>query len=252
AALANSVQRMRQRGMVVRRIDAVETLASVDVVCFDKTGTLTFNKMSVAELASGGRRVQAHELTALKRDRLDTNLRRLFEIACLCSEVELQSDGTGAIRIEGSGTETALVRAALDAGLDPRQVRARHPLSRIQHRSEAYRFMATLHHSPGGSQVAAKGDATEVISRCKQVLEPDGQVRSHTEGDRAYAVQANGGTAGRALRVLGVADAEIIGRSDQITVEDLIWVGLAGLADPVGPGVGEVLKRLEKAGVRSI
>ncbi len=252
AALANSVQRMRQRGMVVRRIDAVETLASVDVVCFDKTGTLTFNKMSVAELASGGRRVQAHELTALKRDRLDTNLRRLFEIACLCSEVELQSDGTGALRIEGSGTETALVRAAMDAGFDPRQIRARHPLSRIQHRSEAYRFMATLHHSPGGSLVAVKGDAIEVISRCKQVLEPDGQVRSLTEADRASALQANDEMASRALRVLGFAYAEIIGRSDKITAEDLTWVGLAGLADPVRPGVGEVLKRLEKAGVRSI
>ena len=179
-------------------------------------------------------------------------MRRLFEIACLCSEVELQSDGTGALRIEGSGTETALVRAAMDAGFDPRQIRARHPLSRIQHRSEAYRFMATLHHSPGGSLVAVKGDAIEVISRCKQVLEPDGQVRSLTEADRASALQANDEMASRALRVLGFAYVEIIGRSDKITAEDLTWVGLAGLADPVRPGVGEVLKRLEKAGVRSI
>src|SRR5690606_39572835 len=84
------------------------------------------------------------------------------------------------------------------------------------------------------------------------ILEPDGQVRSLTEADRASALQATDEMASRALRVLGFAYVEIIGRSDKITAEDLTWVGLAGLADPVRPGVGEVLKRLEEAGGRSM
>jgi Ca2+-transporting ATPase len=252
-ALSVGVERMRKRGMIVRHINAIETLASVDVVCFDKTGTLTLNQMAVAELASGSRRVAGRELgSSLRRDNLGSDMRRMLEVCCLCSEVELDTNERGELVIEGSATEMALVRAAMAAGLDPRQVRARSPLVRIQHRSEAYRFMATLHHVPAGSLLAVKGDPVEVISRCTRVLGPDGRVRYLSPEDREAIQQINREMAGRALRVLGFAYDELVGRPEVIAAEGLTWVGLAGLSDPVRPGVGDVVKRLEKAGVRSI
>lgn len=252
-ALAVGVERMRRRGMVIRHINAVETLACIDVVCFDKTGTLTLNQMSVVELASGSRRIPGRELgTTLQRHTLGSDLRRLLEVCCLCSEAELEVDEHGGLLVEGTATESALVKAAMSAGLDPRQVRARHPLVRIQHRSEAYRFMATLHHAPAGSLVAVKGDPVEIMSRCGRVLEPGGQIRLITREDRAIVEQTNQQMASQALRVLGFAYDEFAGKSDRMALEDLTWVGLAGLSDPVRPGVGDVLRRLEAAGVRSI
>lgn len=250
-ALAVSVERMRRRGMVVRRINAIETLASVDVVCFDKTGTLTLNQMAVTELDGGGRALPAGEITA-RAVNSRSDLRRLLEISCLCSEVELEVDDEGGLEIEGSATETALVRAAVAGGLDPRLVRSRHPLVSVQQRSEAYRFMATLHHAPARALVAVKGDPMEVVSRSTRVLDPDGTVRTLTATDRSNIDQANLHMASRGLRVLGFAFNETAGRADRILTEELIWVGLAGLSDPVRSGVGDVLKRLEAAGVRSI
>ena len=252
-ALSVGVERMRKRGMVVRHINAVETLASVDVVCFDKTGTLTLNQMAVAEVASGGRRVAGRELgSSIRRNDLGSDMRRMLEVCCLCSEVELETGPGGELLVEGSATESALVRATMATGVDPRQVRSRYPLVRIQHRSEAYRFMATLHHAPAGSLLAVKGDPVEVISRCSRVLEADGQVRFLSPADREAVEQINREMAGKALRVLGFAYDELVGRPEAIAAEGLTWVGLTGLSDPVRPGVGDVVRRLERAGVRSI
>src|SRR5690606_17295983 len=130
-------------------------------------------------------------------------------------------------------TETALVRAAMAARINPRMVRSRHPLVSIQHRSEAYRFMATLHHAPGGALVAVKGHPMEVISRSSHVLDPDGRVRELSAADRNGIEQANLHMASRAQRVLGFAFSETIGRQDGMLLEGLTWVGLAGLSDPV-------------------
>lgn len=251
--LAVGVERMGRRGMVVRRINAIETLASVNVVCFDKTGTLTLNQMTLAELSGGGRTLSARELaTQRERGSLGSDQQRLLEICCLCSEVELEPDGRDAFTVEGSATETALVRATMAAGINPRLVRSRHPLVSVQHRSEAYRFMATLHHAPGGALVAVKGDPLEVISRCSSVLDPDGRIRALTTADRKAIEEANLDMANRALRVLGFAYDERVGVADRMLLDGLTWVGLAGLSDPVRPGVGDVLQRLEAAGVRSI
>ena len=252
-ALAGGVERMRRRGMVVRRIDSIETLASVDVACFDKTGTLTQNQMTLAELNGGARRLTAGDLaTATKSRVLGRDFERLLEICCLCSDVELETDADGAVALVGSATETALVRAAMAARLDPRRVRARHPLVSIQRRSEVHRFMATLHHAPGNALLAVKGDPLEVISRCSRIMSPEGFVRPLSGPDRTAIETTNVEMASRAQRVLGFAFHEAVGEVNDIEIEDLTWVGLAGLSDPVRPGVGDVIRRLEKAGVRSI
>src|SRR5690606_1733499 len=100
-------------------------------------------------------------------------------------------------------TETALVRAAISGGINPRLLRSRHPLVSVQQRSEAYRFMATLHHMPAGALVAVKGDPLEVISRSNRVLDPDGSVRPLSAADRMAIEHDNLAMASRGLRVLG-------------------------------------------------
>ena len=112
--LAFGIEDMRKRNVLVRRLDAVETLGFVRVVCFDKTGTLTSNRMSVAELDCGGQRLRSAEggllLDEAGKARSENALvARLLEIGALCSETRFEEDEAGVLQLNGSATENALV-----------------------------------------------------------------------------------------------------------------------------------------------
>lgn len=239
--LALGVEKLRQRNVLVRRLDAVETLGAVQVVCFDKTGTLTANRMSVAAIVCGEREFHGGKPS----DPADPRLLRLLEIGALCSETEL-SDGV----LEGSATENALVRQALDAGIDVAALRAAFPRLWVRYRSDSCRFMATAHHSAAGTLLAVKGSPPDVLDRCTAELSLADHVPLLPQRREAIA-QANAALAARGLRVLGFASREHAnGPADPVS--DLTWIGLAGLADPVRPEAGALMKALRKTGIHPL
>jgi Ca2+-transporting ATPase len=251
--LALGVQEMRRRDVLVRRLDALETLAAVQVVGLDKTGTLTRNQMSVAAIHAGGYWLEpgkgqlAHGGHAAEPSAA-LPARRALEIASLCSEVELQG-APGQPQLKGSPTETALVRAALDLGIDVKASRASHPIIRVVPRAEMRKRMATLHAAPkGGQLLAIKGDPMEVLSLCtlRRVGDRDTRLDERT---RESIIQANDRMAGRALRVLGIAE-----RHDAPTGEErnLVWLGLVGMADPLRESAPSAIRQLHQAGVRTV
>lgn len=248
--LAISATRMRSRNVHVRRLEAIETLGSVDVVCFDKTGTLTFNDMSVVALACGDRVSMpgddGHFAPAIDAAAPDARVRRLFEIACLCREIDA-ADGPGS----GSSTEAALVRAARAHAIDPGAVAQRWPLRIVQHRTESYRFMATSHADDTGEFIAVKGSPLELLARCDAELLADGRTQPLTPERRAEIERANAEMAERALRVLGFAYAQAT-LGSLAELGGLTWVGLAGLADPIRPGAATLVARLHRAGIHTI
>ncbi|MBV9756405.1 MAG: cation-transporting P-type ATPase [Alphaproteobacteria bacterium] len=257
--LALGVEKMRKRGVLVRRLDAVETLAAVRVFCFDKTGTLTLNRMSVAALAcerrlsvgeDGRLRDGAGAIAAVRDDRC---FARLLEIGVLCSEAGIEEAPDGSLRIDGSGTEAALVRLALDVGMDVVGLRRRFPRLSIRYRSAAYRFMTTRHSDPSGTvTVAVKGSPQDVLRLCTRRLSATG-IAELTQADRARIERANVELAEDALRVLGFAFKETVGQDAAAEANgDLIWVGLAGLADAVRPGAAALMKMLAAAGIHPL
>jgi Ca2+-transporting ATPase len=251
--LALGVQEMRRRNVLVRRLDALETLAAVQVVGLDKTGTLTRNQMSVAAIHAGGYWLEpakghlmhdghAAELSAT------APARRALEIASLCSEVELQEE-PGRLQLKGSPTETALVRAALDLGIDVKASRANHPTIRLLPRAEMRKRMATLHMAPSGGQLLAiKGDPVEVLALCtrRRIGDRDVPLDDRT---REGIIQANDRMAGRALRVLGVAERDGAKAGEE---RDLIWLGLVGMADPLRESAPSAIRQLHQAGIRTV
>ncbi|HYZ31254.1 MAG TPA: HAD-IC family P-type ATPase [Crenalkalicoccus sp.] len=265
--LALGVEEMRRRDVLVRRLDAVETLASVGLICFDKTGTLTLNRMSVTAIAldvgdAPLRIGEDHALPELRDGapaaRQAGDLRRLIEIGVLCSEAQVEERGGGRPpAISGSGTESALVQLALEAGLDPVALRRRHPRLGLRQRTETYRFMASIHRRPGSDDdalLAVKGSPEEVLAHCTWRLQ-QGERYPLTEADRAAIGRANAAMAGEALRVLGFAfrdDAPLVAGNGDVAAEGLTWVGLAGMADPVRPGVAALMRTLHGAGVHAL
>jgi Ca2+-transporting ATPase len=250
--LSSGVRSLRRQDVLVRRLTAVEALGAVHVVCLDKTGTITANRMQVVTVRAGGRVYgrDPDELRTGFEEGPEAPFQRLLQTASLCSEAAVSYTPEGT-RIEGSETEKALLELALDAGLDVDRLRAGCPLLAMQRRAEQRPYMTTLHWlSEGRHLMALKGRPDEVLARSRYVLTPDG-VRELTPDDRMAIEAENELLAGRALRVLGIAE-RTGGEELAFPPEGLTWLGLVGITDPPRPGIEQLLQRLEKAGVRTV
>jgi Ca2+-transporting ATPase len=255
--LAMGIRKMKRQHVIVRRLDAIETLGAVQVLCFDKTGTITENRMRVVQLTAGDSSytVDAGKLLADGRELQPSGqpaLEWLLNIGALCSEATLVSNGDDQQSVDGSATEAALVSCALAAGVDVAQLRLEYPIERAEHRTEERKLMVTIHRSATrpGYLVAVKGSPTEVLERCQYWRRGGGVVPLSTH-DRRVIRRQNERMAGEALRVLGMAYAEReadVGSSQG----ELVWSGMMGLADPPRQGLPELIAKFRGAGVRSV
>jgi Ca2+-transporting ATPase len=255
--LALGVREMRRRNVLIRHLNAVETLGSMQTICLDKTGTLTFNRMSVIEVYAGGRRLAASDGRFLAEGiPVDPygceELLRLLHVSVLCNETEIEG-GSGQYSLQGSSTENALVLLAMDAGIDVLSLRERHPLLRISHRSENRNHMATVHEVFGRTRFTAiKGSPLEVLAMCRWHIR-DGSRQRLTEEIRLDIEAINERMAGNALRVLGLAYGYQWENEGEPGPEDgLIWLGLIGMADILRPGMKELVHAFHGAGIDTV
>jgi Ca2+-transporting ATPase len=137
-------------------------------------------------------------------------------------------------------------------GLNPIALREARPLVRLQYRTEAERYMVSVHKgaTPDKTYLAVKGDPQQVLARCGHLMERHGEVVPLDEPARRQIMRINDDLAGRGLRVLGFAYAE--GSAPSLDEKALVWAGAAGLKDPVVRGARELVDRLHRAGIRPI
>ncbi len=255
--LALGIRDMRRHQVLVRHLHAVETMGSVQKICLDKTGTITQNRMTVVRLLVGQEAVEVKNgsflgpggpLSPSRRP----ELRRLLQVAALCNETELYRDN-GGWQLRGTSTEAALVELALKAGLKVPELRQRYPLLTVNYRAENRQYMGTLHRQPRPKfLLAVKGSPLEVLARC-EFYYCRGRRRPLTEEVRAAIEEENERLAGEALRVLGLAYAEVEeGAAMADEVDGLVWLGLVGMADPIRPGVKEAIAAFHRAGIDTI
>lgn len=254
STLAIGIGQMRRRRILVRQLAAVESLGAVQTLCLDKTGTLTENRMRVERVVLGADDAGP----AVDDGDLETARRRLLQVVTLCSEVELGDDG-GLI---GSSTEVALVDLAREAGIDIADLRRRHPLRELHQRAEGRPVMSSFHRladasdfgaapmarDPAAQLVAAKGSPEELLARCDHLLLPSVSLDDAT---REAIRQQNERMAAAALRVLGVAYR--VGEGDErLHTRNLVWLGLVGMTDPLRPGMGELMREFQGAGIKTV
>jgi Ca2+-transporting ATPase len=251
--LALGLRRLERQNILVRRLVAVETLGAVQDVCLDKTGTITLNQMTLVTVFAGMTRFRHEAATFQPEDDGTTGasageLIYLLQLTALCSDVRIEMN-KGAPQLRGTPTEIALVRAALDAGIDVIALRQQYPLLRVQLRSTQRNYMVTWHATGGDELMAIKGAPDQVLAMCSHHL-CQGIVQPLSDRDRTRIVTENERMAGQALRVLGVAYT--YGNDLPDERRDLIWVGLAGIADPPRPGMRELIARFRAAGLHPI
>ena len=261
SVLALASGRMRRKGTLIRTLGAAEALGSVTVVCADKTGTLTENRMAARELytAAGTVRIGGPALRlvgGLERDGASVAdrpvVQRALRVGVLCSDAELTVQSSGAVEIDGSATEGALLVAAAKAGLDPRALQARHPRLDVRDRSDGRRHMVTVHRLPSGLAALMKGSIEEVLAMCRTVAHPDGD-RPLAAADVETIAAANVAMAGRAMRVLALAERTLPdGYAPECLACDYTFLGLIGLVDPVRPAVPAAVAALRSAGIRTV
>ncbi|HKX72463.1 MAG TPA: cation-translocating P-type ATPase [Candidatus Saccharimonadales bacterium] len=256
-SLALGARRMAAKNALVRKLSAVESLGSTDVVCSDKTGTLTKGEMTVRKLFVGG---ALYELTGSgyetvgevtlkgKAVNINDDLKRLAQIGVLCNNATL-SNG----QVLGDPTEGCLIVSAAKIGQERDGVDEQYPrLDEIPFNSDR-KMMTTLHKAGPEFLVAAKGAPDVLLDHCSQVL-IDGKTIPLDAKLKEVIAQQNVELAGQALRVLGFAFKVFKTKPTEEAMEqDLVFVGLQGMMDPPRLEVKEVIQRVTtEAGMRVI
>jgi Ca2+-transporting ATPase len=179
------------------------------------------------------------------------DLRQLLATCVLCNETRIEQH-SGCLRLNGSATETALVHLAMNAGMDVLEFLNGFRLIGFNHRSENRLFMSSLHHADDHSRrLSVKGSPSEVLAMCDAYMVGD-CVAPLTETVRNAIEIENARMAGNALRVLGFAFRMVNGDDESADDQKLIWLGLAGLADPVRRQARDLIEVFHRAGVNSV
>jgi Ca2+-transporting ATPase len=269
-ALSVGMQRMAKHGAIVRRLAAVETLGSTSVICSDKTGTLTGNEMTATHIClPGGRTIEVSgagytphgKVTEDGRElaaETDDGLRPLIRAGALCNNAHLipPDRGEHRWRAHGDPTEVALLTLASKACVESQKT-----LSAWQKLAEipfepGVGMMATAHLDPEGVQhVIIKGAPESIIDRCS-LLNLQGRYEPLDEAGREDMIRAAESLAGKALRVLAMAeisDSSFGSGTDFAQLAgEAVLLGLVGMMDPPRVEVRSSIARCQQAGMRTI
>jgi magnesium-transporting ATPase (P-type) len=266
-AMALGVRRMATRNAIVRSLPAVETLGSTNTIGSDKTGTLTENRMTAlrAWTADGWFAVRPEDAAeddlddhgpladaaGAVSDRPDGPLASTLRTGVLSNEGELRHRPDGSIEHRGDPTETALLEAALHAGMEPDGIRDRaSELAAVPFESGLrYAYVVV---DEDGPLLRLKGAPERVLDLCDRIATSEGE--RPLDPDAVH--EAAEAMAHLGLRVLAFAER----RLDEGTVdadsppapEHLTLTGLVGMQDPPRHGVREAVARCRDAGIRVV
>ena len=234
---------LAKRNSIVRKLPAVETLGSTEIIASDKTGTLTMNQMTVEKVYTNGQLQSAD--TELGAD--NTTLR----IMNFANDTKVDPDG----KLIGDPTETALVQFGLDHNFDVRDVLKSEPrVAELPFDSDR-KLMSTIHKEADGTYfVAVKGAPDQLLKRVTRI-EINGEVRPITDEDKQAILATNKDLAKQALRVLMMAyktTNDIPTLESEVVESDLIFSGLVGMIDPERPEAAEAVRVAKEAGIRPI
>lgn len=231
--LSIGVTNMSKKNAVIRKLTAVETLGCAQIICSDKTGTLTQNKMTVVE-SFGEEKLLARAMT-------------------LCSDAQPDKNGQAV----GEPTECALVNYGISVGENKILLQEEYPRIAEAPFDSMRKMMSTVHQkNEDGSVIQfTKGAPDEVLKKCTSYYE-EGQIKPLTKEKQQEIIGKNQDMANRALRVLCGAmriwEEKPEKEEAAYLEQDLCFLGLCGMIDPVRPEVLAAIEKCRQAGIRPI
>ncbi|WP_279166778.1 cation-translocating P-type ATPase [Thomasclavelia cocleata] len=238
--LSFGTQKMAKEGAIIRKLQAVEGLGSVSIICSDKTGTLTQNKMTVEDYYIEEKRIMAKDI-----DSSNSLHKDLMRLSILCND-STNIDGQEI----GDPTETAMINLSNSLGVPAQRVRNAYPrLSELPFDSDR-KMMSTFHLLKDGYTMITKGAVDVLIKRAKYIRK-NGQVLPITDNDIKNIQDMNMEFSKNGLRVLAITyrkfDCEKVLLSED--ENDLIFLGLISMMDPPRLESAEAVKECMQAGI---
>jgi len=265
-SLAIGMRIMAKRNALVRRMPAVETLGSTQIICSDKTGTLTKGQMTVREVftsktmfevTGSGYEPKGEVLPRRDQPELDDAeaLQRFAKAALLCSDALLAQE-EGRWVVKGDTTEGALITLAEKIGTSQNKVRNSHPrVGELPFTSERKR-LTTIHAAPNGKVVAYMKGAPEIVLPLCSYIYDHGGARELGDSDRTRVLKTNEEMTLRALRVLAVAEKELpfvpAQFSEEAVESHFTFLGLAGIIDPPRQEAIEAVQTSKSVGMKPV
>ncbi len=253
-ALAVAVSSLAHRGALVKRLSAVETLGSTDVICTDKTGTLTENRMRPVAVWSISASIELAGQVGTQASLASrpADIRALALVAASCNNARLQNDGG----VSGDPTEVAVLQAANALGADI------DPAARERRRRAHYSFdprlklMSTLDSGESTDWVHTKGAPESVLPICLRALDGDGVEAELSAELRKRITSRVEELAGGGMRVLALAQRSLPAGSTppprELAEHDLCFLGLIAMLDPPRAEVRDAVGACHSAGIRII
>lgn len=241
--LSFGTQKMAREHAIIRKLQAVEGLGSVSVICSDKTGTLTQNKMTVEDYYIAGKRMPKDEI-----DQENSDVRKLMLTSILCNDAK-NINGEEI----GDPTETALVTFAGNCGMDVEKTREEFGrISEVPFDSDR-KLMSTVHETEDGVIMVVKG-AVDVLSDRMEKIRRNGVEEPMTDQDKKEIAEMNQEFSRQGLRVLGFAYKKLEGKLE-ITAEDenhLTFLGLISMMDPPREESKAAVAECIRAGIKPV
>lgn len=233
--LSIGVTKMAKKNSIMRKLPAVETLGSSNVICSDKTGTLTQNKMEVVKVESDDSKFA-------------------IELGTMCTDCNITYK-QGRVKVEGEPTEVAIVNAALKRNINKDELyKGMERISDIPFDSNR-KMMTTIHKVGTKYRVISKGAPDVLLNKCTRIYK-NGRAIYLENSDINKITSTNEKMANEALRVIAVSyvDLDFLpNKIEESTIEkNLIFVGLIGMIDPPRDGVKEAVRTCTKAGIKTV
>ena len=234
--LAIGVQKMIKKNAIVRKLSAVETLGSVNIICSDKTGTLTVNKMTVVKFFSNN--------TLLDASKFDINNeanKLLIKNMCLCNDATYSENSK-----TGDPTEIALLEFSSVHNQKMNYKRLRE----IPFDSDR-KLMTTVNNINDKFYSFTKGAVDNLLSLCTKVL-INNEILDLTDSIKNKILENAEIMANNALRTLGFAYKEIVHLREEEFENNLVFLGIVGMIDPPREEVKDSIEKAKKSGIKTI
>lgn len=248
-ALARGMLKLSHRNVVIKKLEAVETLGSTGVICTDKTGTLTENHMSVHSILTADDTLEPEDWgSKTKADQLleKGNFSNLLKVAILCNDSRKEGDN-----FTGDAIEAGLLNFAEVAGIDFGDMRRNHPrIFEVPFDAETKK-MATIHEEENGYLVAVKGAFESIQHSCEKILSAEGIESEFTHKElwceKADKLAASG------MRILAFAQKIMAEKPSENNIfEHLVFLGLVGFLDPPRKDISQAIKTYHDAGIKVV